>query len=571
VIDPSRADALLAEVVMRRYGRDAPPEAAPLVAALARAVREDHVAIDLSAPVEGFDVGADARALLERSGGLVEMLGPTDEVPAAGPPLVLVGGRHLYLRRLAAAEWRVARALVTARSMPLAPPGGVDEADLEAAIAEVSAALAAAGSPSPDLAEVARTCLTRSISFVTGGPGTGKTWMVAQILRVLDAALARRVRAGPVVAALAAPTGKAARQVVARVDEFSGEGGLVHVARDREREGSLHRLLGLRPGSRRAVAPLGQDLVVVDEVSMADLDLIDQLVGAASADPARPTRLILVGDPHQLASVEVGAVLADATDERAGTAALISRLSTVHRTGVDELLGLSDAVRAGDVAAARRWLEAGGALAWREDAEDAATLAEVVEHARRVGEAAARGEAGAALEALGRLGVLCATREGPGSVAWWNAAVGARHRREHPVAAGERFSVGEPVLVTRNQRALGLANGDLGVVLERGGRRVLAFDAGRELAVSGVGFVESAWALTIHKSQGSEFDRVVVALPRAESRVVTRELLYTAVTRARSGVTLLGPAATLERALATPVARVSGLTERLAAWGDGAA
>ena len=126
--------------------------------------------------------------------------------------------------------------------------------------------------------------------------------------------------------------------------------------------------------------------------------------------------------------------------------------------------------------------------------------------------------------------------------------------------------MGEPVLVTRSQRALGVSNGDLGVVIERGGHRVIAFEGARELSLSGVGFLEGAWAITIHKSQGSEFDHVVVSLPRAESALVSRELFYTAITRAGDAVTVLGERAAIARAVATPVSRVSGLTHRLANW-----
>ncbi|MGH9021399.1 MAG: ATP-dependent DNA helicase, partial [Acidimicrobiales bacterium] len=160
--------------------------------------------------------------------------------------------------------------------------------------------------------------------------------------------------------------------------------------------------------------------------------------------------------------------------------------------------------------------------------------------------------------------VLAAHREGRGSVAWWNGAVAARLRRASPLDYGERHGVGDPVLVTRNQRALGLSNGDLGVVIDDAGRRRLSFEGDRSYPEGGVGFTEAAWALTIHKSQGSEFDHVTVVLPDAGSPLLTRELLYTGVTRARRSVTVVGSRAAIDEAVSTDVERVSGLTYRLA-------
>jgi len=566
------SDDLVAEVVVRRFASASPdPLVRAVVSGLARAVREDHVALDLESPATLAALGAanwaarDVLGMLEREPGLCEFLGARVEPPRVGAPLVVVDRRFLYLRRLAVAEFRVGAALAEARATSLDLPGGLDRAAFDEAAGSVARELAAAGTPSPELADVAWRCLTRRVSFVVGGPGTGKTWLVAQVLRVLDRALASR-DAAPLTFAVAAPTGKAARRVAETIDGALAGADFARLGRDREREGSLHRLLDLHPTRSDPVGALPHDVVVVDEVSMADLTILDQLLRATHGDEVLAPRLILVGDPHQLASVNVGAVLADAVSPEAGDEALVSSLTIVHRTGHRPLLDLAAAVNAGDVDEVARLLVEGGVIAHHRDVEHPATVRRVIEHAGEVGELAAQGDGSGALRALRRRSVLAATLEGRGSVAWWNARVGAHHRRRFPVVAGERFSLGEPVLVMRNQRALNLSNGDLGVVVEHDGRRAIHFDEERVMPVGGVGYLETAWAMTIHKSQGSEFDEVVVALANVESPLLSRELLYTAITRASQAVTVLATPEAIRRAVATSVSRVSGLTYRLAHW-----
>lgn len=566
-------EAVLAEVILRRYAAgDANALVAATVGVATRAVTLDHVALDLAddaardavraaaalPAAPGLDELVDA---LSREGRLCELTTALADVAPVGPPLVCVDRRFLYVRRLAAAEWRVARRLAASRVEEVALPAGLTPEDLERAGAELGAELAAAGTPSPDLVDVARRCLTRRVSFITGGPGTGKTWLVTQVLRLLDRALAAAGDATPVSVVVAAPTGKAAQRMAEGMDDALGGGSFARLARDREREGSLHHLLGMHPRGGREATPLFHDVVVVDEVSMADLTILDDLLAATDGDD--PRRVVLIGDPDQLVSVNVGAVLADAVRDEARTAPLVSRLTHVHRTDRRAVLDLADAVRRGDAAAVGVILSSGDPAVEHRAGADADLVATVAEHAARVGELAGAGQGAAARAATRAVAVLCANREGPGSVAWWNAVVGARYRRRSGVDATERFCVGEPVLVTRNQRSLRLSNGDLGVVVERDGRRVLFFDDARVYPVGSVGFCESAWAMTIHKSQGSEFDHVIVVLPAPGSPLLTRELLYTGVTRAGQRVSVVGEDAALATAVATEVERVSGLTYRL--------
>ena len=539
-------EAFLAEVLARRFAPTGAADAT--IARLARALALDHVALALD--------DAD-RAVLAPQPRLCEAVGVDDAVGASGPPLVSVGGRYLYPRRLAAAEQRVAAAILSARTGELAALPGLDPEAVAAAARAVGAELAAAGTPAPALADAAGRALARRVSFVTGGPGTGKTWLAARVLRVLDRALAESGASGSV--ALVAPTGKAARRLGEVVDALEAEAPFARLRRDRPREGSLHRLLGAAPHAPGRYSPIHHDVVVVDEVSMADLPMLDLLVRASES---RPTRLVLVGDPDQLVSVTVGAVLADVVRDEARDDALVTRLTEVHRTDRPAVLALADAVRRGDAPAARAALSGHGAQLVS-PARVEAVLAEADAAWSAVARAAASGDAAAALEASRALAVLCAHREGPGSVQWWNAALRARARRRASAPPGEAHAPGDPVLVTRNQPALGLANGDLGVVVDVDGRRRVCFEGGRSFPVGAVGFTEPAWALTIHKSQGSEFDRVVVVLPDASSPLLSRQLLYTGVTRARSSVAVVADERALDAAVATEVERVSGLTWRL--------
>jgi len=207
-----------------------------------------------------------------------------------------------------------------------------------------------------------------------------------------------------------------------------------------------------------------------------------------------------------------------------------------------------------------RWEPSGGDTDEGAEAVGAAGL----EAARRTVAAALAGDAGAALDALGSLRVLCAHRRGPFGVARWNWQFEQWLAEGAAPAVG--FYVGRPVLVTANDPVSGLANGDLGVVVATEGTPRVAFAAGagvRLVAPARLESIETVHAMTIHKSQGSEFDEIVVVLPPVDSRLATRELLYTAVTRARSAVTLVGGEAALRRAVANRVVRQSGLRDRL--------
>jgi exodeoxyribonuclease V alpha subunit len=548
-------DVHFAELLGRR-GAPLDAAAATAAALAAKAVRLEHVCAvldaggvallwhdDDDAEVAGAPDPAALLAALRDAPGLVEVVDEGADVDEHGEhPLVLSGAR-LYLRRYALLEQLVAARLSAAGT--LTSPVGAE------------AALSALGGRADDdqRAAVAR-ALTAPVSVVAGGPGTGKTTAVGLLLAVAAAV------EPPLTVRLAAPTGKAA----ARLDEAVRAAPVVD---DPPRARTLHALLGAGPdGVVRSRAPLDADVVVVDEASMVSLPLLAETLRRTRHD----ARVVLVGDPDQLASIEVGAVLADVVEaarDPAGGGVVVSRLSTAHRFADGEGVGaLAAAVRAGDVAVVDEVAAAHPTVRRLTPADRARVVTTVIDHAAELVGAARRGDAARALGLAASLGVLCAHRRGDGSTAWWGRAVEQGLRDRGVVRPRDVDYVGRPLLVTRNDRLTGLMNGMTGVVVAGDDGPAAAFDVGL-FPLAAVAWAETAWALTIHKSQGSEFEEVVVSLPDPSSPLLTRELVYTAVTRARRGVTLVAPEGTLEAALAQRVARASGLVARLRARGAG--
>lgn len=435
---------------------------------------------------------------------------------------------------------------------------------------------------SPDRQRAAAQCaLTRRLAVVAGGPGTGKTRTIARLLAAAhQVALAR---GQTLDVALAAPTGKASARMTEAVHSEIEMAGLPEDVADAlhgTAATTLHRLLGLRRSGKPRhdrFNPLPHDMVVVDETSMVSLPLMARLLDAVRPDAT----LVLVGDPFQLMSVEAGAVLGDivgpaATEAAEGPiSADFVLLERVHRFGSDSAIAaLADAIRTGDADRAVDLLrhDTTNQLGWVDDdgtngggidllhREAAATAVKVVG-------AAHAGDAEAGLRLASDLKVLCATRLGPLGVYRWSDRIEALVARQVPeVGNGRRWYVGRPIIVTSNDYLNRLFNGDIGLVVAGDNGTVVAFpdpSGIRELAISQLGDVETWWAMTIHKSQGSEFRRVIVTLPPPPSPILTRELLYTAVTRAKEQVTLVATESSLRTAIGRPVARASGLGPKL--------
>ena len=272
-------------------------------------------------------------------------------------------------------------------------------------------------------------------------------------------------------------------------------------------------------------------------------------------EAVRPeARLVLVGDPDQLSSVDAGAVLTDLVrgyHHRADNP--VAALTTTFRYG-EEIRALAEALRVGDADAAIAVLGAGhDSVEWVTETDPALAIrATVLPHALALRDAAVAGDAGRALGVLDRHRLLCAHRDGPYGVRHWNHRVEQWLTAETGDGLYDSAYLGRPLLVTSNDYVLGVYNGDAGVVVAGpdGPRAAIATGGPPlDLAPSRLGQVETMHAMTIHKSQGSQADEVTVLLPDEESRLLTRELFYTAVTRAKLKVRVIGPESAVRAAI----------------------
>lgn len=496
------------------------------------------------------------------------------QVALGGSPFVLStdGSTPMFVatRRFAVAECDITTRLLAATTDLLVEPS--------AASLPSSADVIAAADPAflNDGVRAFLDCaMTRSISVLTGGPGTGKTTAIATLLRGLGEIGRREGRHFTI--ALCAPTAKAAVRMREALDNAFGERGLAEYEEELAidpRSGSVHRLLEIRPDASVSTVELGCDMVIVDEVSMLELTLLDQVLRSSVR-----SHVILAGDPDQLVSVEVGAVLRDiveAGDEPgAPLESLVTRLVASHRSN-DAIVELASAINRGDKAAFDEALDEHPAVLTLASSSNS-SLGDVVEQAVELRRVAIAGDEPTALATLGSQVVLCANREGDRSVAWWNRKVEDALARRFPGGSDEtqRFAVGTPIMVLKNEAsataelAERLSNGDVGVVCATDDVPDVVFlpvsAAPRRRKLRMIDQATAAWAFTIHKSQGSEYERVVVSLPERPNRILSRELLYTAVTRAKHAVVIIGSSEVIDAALARRVERVSGLTERLVA------
>jgi exodeoxyribonuclease V alpha subunit len=541
-------------------GDEGDPSVLLAVALAVRAVRHGSVAVDLAT------VGEVAPELAWPEPGAWQ-------AAVAASPLVTLGAvrvEHglLYLDRYHRLEQHVCADLMT-RADQTPPP--VDEAALDAAVERIST-----GHLSDEQRDAAVAAVRQWTTVITGGPGTGKTTTVARMLALL--ADQASLRGDRVSVALSAPTGKAA----ARLQEAVETELAALRDDDRRRVGrveamTLHRLLGWRADNATRFRHdrtnrLKYDVVVVDESSMVELTMMARLLEAV-----RPqSRLVLVGDPRQLTSVGAGAVLSDLVAGFEGDPATpVASLSENFRATGD-LRELAEALRLGDADAVLARLRAPSAQIEFVETDDAAGAlrADTVASALAVRRAAEAGDAAAAVAALDEHRLLCAHREGPHGVRHWNRQVEAWLGEELGVDLRSAWYVGRPLLVTTNDYALEVYNGETGAVVLGDDGRLRAWIAGsrglRSFAPGRLDAVETMHAMTIHKSQGSQARRVTVLLPEAGSRLLTRELFYTGVTRAQEQVRVVGSEEAVRAAVATDARRATGLVQRLrAARGTG--
>ena len=541
----------------------------------------------------------------------------TVDAPDQGQALVLGGPPQaplLYWRRYAAYEQRVGQGLWARARQALPVPEAQARLWLDRFFAPREGL---------DWQKIACAVALRArLSVLTGGPGTGKTYTAARLLALL---LALHTGEAPLRVALAAPTGKAAARLKQSIDEallalpVPADAGLdlsALVARMGSAR-TLHSLLGARPDTRawrhHAGAPLALDVLIVDEASMVHLEMMDALLQALPPH----ARLVLLGDKDQLASVEAGAVLGELCRDAARGAYAAETVAYLRAVAGQDLppalwaegpalaqqtvmlresrrfggpIGrLALAVNAGDALAARAALdeeapraaqavlralqpaspEAVSALACGRGQGGAPSYADylAVLQAGPVGE----GEAAhadwvrAVLQAFERFRLLCAVRQGPWGAEGLNSAVQQALAGQGLRAQGEWYA-GRPVMVTRNDSQLGVFNGDVGIALPgvQGGLRVWFHDGAalRSVSVMRLAHAETAFAMTVHKSQGSEFAHTVLVLPPGGGELLTRELVYTGLTRSRERFTLVeAEAGLLEAAVARPSVRASGLAQ----------
>lgn len=651
-------DHALAQSLLR-LDRDTPDEVLAAAALASLAVSRGHAGLRLTQPQMLFDADTGIawpdpnawQAALQASRWVAS---PADASAASDPaaPLVLEHGL-LYLRRYREYERRLAEGL--RRIGGTSPPS----ADL-AVLAPLFARLFPDATTDDRQARAAAAALRHALLLVTGGPGTGKTTTITRLLVLLAAQAQGEGRAPPRIA-LAAPTGRAAERMAGSLRaaraRLAADGVDPALLERLPRTGTtLHRLLGTVPDTPRfrhhADNPLPFDVVVVDEASMIDLPLMAKLVEAVP-DGAR---LVLLGDPDQLPSVEAGDVLggilraagdgdtlapgdAEALQPLLGpgtdaapaavepghtgdlfaappvpAAPAVAPATGMPATGFPgarvhllrgyrqheslQLAPLAEAVRDGDAARALALLRDGGlaGIDFHEGTPDPLVLhrERLLAHARALADADGPAEA---LAIAGRLRLLTALRDGPSGARTLNARIeallaeagtgGGPTRRSASGHGAPGHFHGQPLLITENSYRHGLFNGDIGVCLADARGALTAWFPGnvpgsapasdtgddgparpRPFHPAALPAHESAFAMTVHKAQGSEFDEVWLQLPARDTRVLSRELVYTGLTRAKTRLHLAAPADVLHTALARHASRVSGLGWRLGEGGE---
>ena len=593
---------------LRRLDRDTPDAVLAAAALASLAVAKGHAGVRLGAAdalVEAEIAWPDAAAWTRQLAASRWVDTPDDATAVADPhaPLVLEGGL-LYLRRYREYERALALGLQRIATQPV-PEAGIEP------LALLFARLFPQATHDDRQARAAALALRHALLLVTGGPGTGKTTTTARLLVLLVAQALHAGRASPRIA-LAAPTGRAAERMAESVRQAVQALAAMGVDADLlaalpTSGTTLHRLLGTIPDSPRfrhdGDNPLPFDVVVVDEASMIDLPLMAKLVDAVASG----TRLVLLGDPDQLPSVEAGDVLAailgaagegDAM-ERGDADVLRPLLGDADNTSVLaqeggearfpgirvhlqrgwrqsealDLAPLAAAVREGDADAALAQLRAGtlSNVHFHEGLADPLELQrdDLLAHFRALGHAATPADA---LAQSTRLRLLTAVREGPQGARTLNARI------ERLLAEGggsgrapQGHFQGQLLIVTENSYRHRLFNGDIGVCMRDAAGTLVAWFPGddadhpRAFHPAALPAHDSAFAMTVHKAQGSEFDTVWLLLPARGNRVLSRELVYTGITRARRALHVAGSEAVIREALARHAGRWSGLGWRLGA------
>ena len=566
----SALDHRLAATLGRLSGAD--DESVPLAIALvSQQLRSGHLFLDLRAMRGRLQAGpweisladiptpeAWREALLSSS-----VAGP----PGGATPLILEGDR-LYLHRYWDHQDRLARALRARSVTDRDPEKGVPATTLNALFP---------GLTPKDPLLLAAQASTGPLHIIVGGPGTGKTSAVVRILACWASMALDRGTSPPRVA-LAAPTGKARARLEEAITQARDSLNVPDSVRaviptDAQ---TIHRLLRWRPSGRPRCRfgvgrPLPIDALIVDEASMVDLAMMRRVFDACPPE----CRIILLGDPNQLASVEAGAVLTDIcrAAEREGSALVgrVTRLQKSYRyaeeSGVGQLaqaIVRGDARRAIDICADERFPNASSSGVDGAP-ESAPWFKRAVQHCAQLPQATSPAEA---LTKLHAHRVLCAHRRGPLGVEDTNRRIEAALQAQGHISPHPAGHHGQPIIINQNDYSLKVANGDVGVLWMGADGALHAHlpdDEGglRTIHPSRLPSHSTSWAMTVHKSQGSEFSAITVVLPKNDSPLLSRELLYTGVTRARDKVHIVGEDAILLACVRRRTERSSGLADAL--------
>lgn len=586
-----------AGLFLARQAKTLRPELGVVTALASRATRQGHTCLPLSAiTAELREAGLDPAAYAATE-GLRAVLLESGMVGFAGSgcPLILDEKGRVYLLRYFREEQAVAQALLL-RTRGLA---SVNLAQARPLLQELFPQRTADPAAIDWQRTAAALALLKRLVVITGGPGSGKTYTVARILAIMLALTPGKLRIG-----LAAPTGKAALrlQESIRFARQSLPAGLG--ARVPDQAQTVHRLLRFQPEQQLFLHHLGNplhlDLLIVDEASMIDISLMASLLSALPAS----CRLILLGDRDQLASVEAGSLLVDICGP--GNEGGVRWSSVLHRQLTeltacryacpesdqaidDSLVVLQQSYRFAQQSGVARLAQA---VTMANLAELSALLEQQGEDVRVV-EATGNAEITMLKEQISRLyaplftaagpqeallifsanRILCALREGPTGVEGINALAEQLFRHSGRIASGQRIYQGLPLMILHNDYTVGLFNGDTGIVWpdDQGTLRAWFWDDTndvRAIPLASLPAWQPAFAMTVHKAQGSEFEQVVLVCPQEDKPILTAELLYTAVTRARKTITVFAGREVLQQAILRRVARHSGLADRLRGEGS---
>lgn len=489
-----------------------------------------------------------------------------DEALNRVAPLVLEQSR-LYLYRYWFDEYQLAQAIKKLKR-PLAV--SLTEQQLKRLVADTKALQA----------QAIHVALQQGLTLITGGPGTGKTFT---LVRILMALLQQNSQLN---VALAAPTGKAAArmQEALRVSLSKAETPLAMdlLSALPNTAFTLHRLLGMGHGTKaqfNADNPLPYDVVIIDEASMIDLRMAAQLFAAI----APSARLILLGDANQLAAVEAGAVLSEITTAKSLHGCRVQLTESMRFKDNSGIGQLAIAICAGDAEQTIHLLKANQQDVCYQPIDQPELMLEQLfqgylndsngsvetSHLSFVSTLQQQQNITAILLAFDRFRVLCAVREGTYGVLNINQRLGMllQHALGQDIDPTQKWFRGRPVMVTQNDYTLGVFNGDIGITMEEEGEFYVYFPARdgepMRVAAARLAHTETALALTIHKSQGSEFNHVAVVLPKEDTPILTRELIYTGITRAKEKISIWGQESLMIKAVQRKTQRASGLQVKL--------